>query len=196
MSSNSGIGIGLRAFWMFLLLTAVCPTAVRAAPAELYNKTIIVTFSETRVVKFTTGTDTTIRFENDIGIYISSAGRIFSRQGLTHMGTAGRRARAASLTDRDPTGGVKGGGAGRVGTGFRFVGRSLVSRTQYDSGAVQITISFDQGYQSCSVSILRGKEEGAPGVVMSGGGRRLRMITGGGFGGMSCSIRNGNLLGG
>src|SRR5262249_12281544 len=126
-----------------LCLLAVCAaTPAWAAPAALLNKSITVSYSTTIPGKTADGRQVTGTRASTRTIYISSAGRIFGR-------VARRDGNASETKDRAPGENT-----------YRFVGDKLVGVMQFQSGASQMTISFDPSGQSCSASIVAGRDSG------------------------------------
>lgn len=128
---------------LFPLVLALVPATAFAVPANLMNKTITVSMTTTApwVANGRTGTGSRRTF---MTIYISSAGRIFSRKV--------RYDRNASQTMEGEPG---------VNT-WRFVGDKLVGTSLYVSGAGQTTIDFDSSGQTCTASVKFGRDAGRP----------------------------------
>ena len=122
------------------------PAAAFAAPAELVNKTITVSYTTTIPGKSPDG-QTITGVRNAVRtVYVSSAGRVFAR--------VFRRDRDASAT--------KEAGPGDSGNTFRFEGNKLVGVMQFVSGAVQMVITWDAGGQNCNATIQAGRDNGRP----------------------------------
>jgi hypothetical protein len=161
------------------LLVACAAAPAWAAPAALLNKSITVSYSTTIPGKTADGRQVTGTRATTRTIYISSAGRIFGR--------AARRDGNASETRE--------AGPGEAGNNLRFAGDKLIGVMQFQSGAAQMTISFDPSGQSCSASIVAGRD--------SGRAIRWRMVDGSvreatgapTFSNISCSIASGNAFG-
>jgi hypothetical protein len=151
-----------------------------AASAALLNKSISVSYATTIPGKKADGTPVSGSRIATRTFYISSAGRIFAR-------VARRDGNAAETKDAGP---------GESGNTARFVGDKLVGVTQFPSGAAQMTISFDPGGQSCSASIVAGRESGRA-IRWKGVDGTMREATGPvTFSNISCSISSGNAFGG
>ena len=171
----------MKAVRTSLCLLAVCSAAPAwAAPAALLNKSITVSYATTIPGKKADGTPVTGTRNATRTIYVSSAGRIFGR--------VARRDGSAAET--------KEAGPGETGNTFRFVGDKIVGVMQFQSGASQMTISFDPSGQSCSAGIVAGRD--------SGHAIRWKMVDGSvreatgpvAFSNISCSISSGNAFGG
>lgn len=118
------------------------------APAQLHNKTVRMSASATVNAVAPDGTRTNVPRTVTRTIYISSKGRIFSREDR-------RAGRNADTVDRAPG---ESGGSG----GFRFNGNRLIGVVLAESGARQVTITFDPSFGSCTASIAFGREGGKP----------------------------------
>jgi hypothetical protein len=127
---------------LFIGWSLLGPVAAVAAPAELLNKTITVSYTTTIPGKSPDG-QTITGVRNAVRtIYISSAGRIFAR--------VFRRDRDASATRE--------AGPGDSGNTLRFEGNKLVGVMQFVSGAVQMVITWDSTGGSCSATMLAGRD--------------------------------------
>jgi len=121
-----------------------CPAPAFAAPAELLNKTITVSYTTTIPGKSPDGR-TISGVRNSVRtVYISGAGRIFAR--------VFRRDRDASAT--------KAAGPGESSNTFRFEGNRLVGVMQFVSGASQMVITWDSSGASCNAAIMAGRDSG------------------------------------
>src|SRR5262249_40693761 len=173
------LGDSMKAICTSLCLLAACAAAPAwAAPAGLLNKSITVSYAVTIPGKTADGRQVTgTRVATRTG-YISSTGRVFAR-------VARRDGNAAETKDRGPG-----------DNNFRFVGDKRVGVMQFQSGASQMTISFDPSGQSCSASIVAGRDSGqAIRWKMVDGS--VREATGAAtFSNVSCSIASGNAFGG
>ena len=123
-----------------------------------------------------------------LSVYISNAGRLFSRREATGYGARGAR---HGTSDQIGTEGRTVGGLTRR---VSFEGRSLVFDFAFQSGARRIVITFDETYGSCVARVIHGKESGRATTA-------YRTLTG--FDivvhsmeitGMSCRILNGNVF--
>jgi hypothetical protein len=122
-----------------------CTADAGSAPAQLYNKTISLSF-----VMSSNGVDEQGRpaggRTTHQTIYVSRQGRIFFR-------AENRGGRSAETVDRAPE---------TSPAQFHFDGNRLVrtARGPLTSGALNETVSFDPGFQSCTASIETGHESG------------------------------------
>jgi hypothetical protein len=162
------------------LLAACAATPAWAAPAALLNKSITVSYATTIPGKKADGTPVSGSRIATRTVFISSAGRIFAR-------VARRDGNAAETKEAGP---------GESGNNLRFVGDKLVGVMQFASGASQMTISFDPSGQSCSASIVAGRDSGRT-IRWKGVDGTMREATGPvTFSNISCSISPGNAFGG
>ena len=124
-----------------------------------------------------------------IKIYVSTKGRIFDNY--------------SSQTSSGPASGSQGGGTASTGPGavfaardWRFSGNSLVGQHLFDRGARRLTITFDPGFTSCTLSVVNGKAKGSDTIMIisSTTGKRLEVVSST-IGSTSCSIRDGNVFG-
>jgi hypothetical protein len=136
-------------------LAALVATSEAAAspPKELYGKSITVFWFESRSQKVGGGLQ-----NPQINIYVSTAGRIFSRLRVEialRGGFGGARvSRPSATAEQGP-----GTGGAKVGS-TEFTAHSLVITTQFESGARRIAVDFDGGFTSCQAKVLYGKESG------------------------------------
>jgi hypothetical protein len=158
-----------------------------AAPAQLYGKSVIVSWQEDRMQ--TTDRDaqpTSVTGSGQLSVYISEAGRPFSRVSMSVTNRRGTRS-----GNRDA---VQGEGSSRS---VSFHGNTMsASMPRGNAGAMQISVTFDSGFQGCSARVVTGKAGGAPST------RVTSMITGHQIdfysvktSGESCRLQNGNVFG-
>jgi hypothetical protein len=149
-------------------------TPASAAPTGLLNKTVHVTFS-----MFTpSSSDTALQGRSrppriiSLTMYVSSAGRVFTKTAQ----------RAGGYSN----------GSERVGGNFQFAGTKMVGVYRFQNAATQMTVSFDSSFQSCSVHVIVGGENGKPieWIGMDGVKRTASGPTT--VSGQSCSVENGN----
>ena len=171
-----------------LFALAMTTTAVSAAPAQLYGKSVTVSWSENRMqTTAMSATPTSISAYAQLQIYISDKGRAFSR---VSMAVTNQRNRTRTGS-RDS---VQGEGSARS---VNFNGNSMtVVAPRGNAGAMMVAVTFSSGFQGCSAHVVTGKSGGAQST------RVRSMITGGEVdiysvqtSGESCSIQNGNVFG-
>ncbi|WP_291856016.1 hypothetical protein [Bradyrhizobium sp.] len=166
-----------------LLSGLLLPQAAYAAPPkELYGKSVSVTWTETReqrpageqAWRQVVGTVT-------LNMYVSEAGRVFNNVSYaTRRGSAERQGEIAGSGKRS----------------INFNGRSLLVLMPYGSaGATRIVADIDAGFASCSAQVTRAREsEGAIIRFKSGITNNIVEIKSNQVGGISCSIRAGNVF--
>jgi hypothetical protein len=170
----------------FLVLTATASGA-SAAPAQLYGKSVIVSWTENRMQTTDVSPVPQSRSASgQLSVYVSDKGRAFSRVSMSVHSPRGTRS-----GNRDS---VQGEASARsVG----FSGNSMtVMAPRGDAGALRIAVTFDAGFSGCSARVISGKTGGA------GFTHVHSMVTGRTYdfysvqtSGESCSIQSGNVFG-
>jgi hypothetical protein len=164
------------------LSIGLTPAAGAAAPKELYGKTVGVTWTETREQR-PEGEQAwrQVSGSTTFNIYVSEAGRVFNN--IAYSTRAGSAERKGEI-------------AGSGGRSVTFNGRSLLILFASGSGrATRITADFDGAFSSCTAQVIRATE--APGTIVrqfSGIIKRYNEIRSTQIGGVSCSIRSGNVF--
>lgn len=153
--------------------------AAAAAPRELYNKTVSITWAEHAMQKTPDGRTVTPTIMTDRTVYVSGAGRVFVRgnRRIDNRGFSGGR-----QTEAGP-------GQGGAGT-LSFQGSQLVGTAVFSGFARRLTVSFDQSFSSCTASVVYGKS-GGPTTWTGFNGQTYEIISIN-VSGASCSIREGN----
>jgi hypothetical protein len=117
-----------------------------AAPAQLYGRSVIVTWNEDREQRFVGEEELrNIVGYGEFSIYLSSTGRPFSRMSFSVKGRSG---------SRDAVGGESRRSVSLQGHDMRVV-------MPMAGGARQVSVTFDSGFQSCSArvtSVINGRE--------------------------------------
>lgn len=158
-----------------------------AAPSQLYGKSVIVSWQEDRMQ--TTDRDAqprSVTGSGQLSVYISEAGRPFSRVSMSVTNRRGTRS-----GNRDA---VQGEGSSRS---ISFHGNTMsASMPRGNAGAMQISVTFDSGFQGCSARVVTGKTGGAQST------RVTSMINGNQYefysvktSGESCRVQGGNVFG-
>jgi hypothetical protein len=172
-----------------IIAVAITTSGAQAAPAQLYGKSVVVSWTENRMQ--TTDRDagpTAVTGTGQLSVYVSEKGRPFSR---VSMAIAGRGSRGARSGQRDT---VQGDGSART---ISFGGKSMnATMPRGNAGALLISVTFDSSFQGCSAHVVSGKTGGAQST------RVTSIITGRQYefysvktSGESCSIQNGNVFG-
>jgi hypothetical protein len=169
------------------------PPASSGAPAkELYGKSIVVSWFESRILDEGRGG----LQSRTITIYVSTLGRTFTKL-LVVLG--------------NPRGGLESGGhhrnastehgpgerqaRGAVVSSTKFAGHSLIMTSQFESGARRIVVDFDGGLTSCQAKVDYSKERGRSTLrqvsLFSGQTVEVRAIE---VSGVRCTLREGNVF--
>lgn len=148
-----------------------------AAPAGLLNKTVRVSYGFYIPGKSAVGTTNGGGRSVTTIIYVSSAGRVFSKQVARARGGAGEDRMAAP----DRTAGH-----------FDFTGDTMVSTRQFGNAAGRMTVKFDSSFQSCTADIIVGGENGAPMTWVGLNGERYTQVGKPTVSSVTCSVENGN----
>lgn len=168
----------------FVVLSALLLTGTAASaagiPPQLQNKTITTSFAVTIPAKRPDGSSLQARRNVSRIIYISGAGRIFSRVGRQAGGVSDSK-------DNAPD---------RTASAFRFDGSNLVATVLLGTGASQMIVSFDSGFQSCTSRVVTGAESGKA-LVWKGMDGTTYTATGPATASSpSCSMQSGNAFAG
>jgi hypothetical protein len=174
----------------YMIFGSLC---ANAAPRSLYGNTVVVTWQEEHQQKRPEDDQIkSIGGWGEFDVYVSDAGRPFSRLRFSMMGRReNRRGGGLRTGTKDAVGGE--GGAVR---NVAFSGNTMTaSMARGAGGALLVSVTFDNGFQSCSARTVSGK---APGAVAA----RIKSIINGGIydlysvktSGESCRIQNGNMF--
>jgi hypothetical protein len=173
---------GWRRVMAVLASTMMSSQAASAAPAQLLDKTIQVSWSTEVTQRGADGQVVRPRIDASKTLYVSSAGRLFARASRENQ-----KRRLKKGGDYAPDATKSSAGEAR---GLRFSGNTLVGTVAFAQGAVQFTASFDASFSSCTLSVVHGRD---------GGGMRRRGLDGNMYeiistavSGQSCSVRAGN----
>lgn len=169
--------------FLFALISLAGMEAATAAPPQLYNKTIAVSWISQGIYRDPSGQEKASSSNHSYTVYVSSAGRLFERTSRS----AGKK--MASHEN------APGHFEGREARGLAFAGNNLVISRSYSgaggSGAMRAVVSFDASFSSCSVSVTVGKENGQPVKRRSLDGV-VRETVSASTTGTRCSISEGN----
>jgi hypothetical protein len=164
-------------------------------PAALYGKSVIVGWFENRTQTFEGESQQQYRhITRQLSIYISSAGRGFTKMHVSSMGGGrGRRGPRSAEAAHGPGDNVSSSGGARA---VHFEGGALIVDAQLNSGARRVIVTFDTGYTGCSARVIYGKEGGAAIRATSMiSGRRLQVHSLE-ISTPTCSVRAGNVFAG
>lgn len=149
------------------------------APPQLHNKSVTVAWGESNTWKrLSDGTLGSSTPSHERVFYISSAGRPFVRE----KGKSGNYGQKVDVGPEMTSG------------RFTFSGNSMTNYMGREGLRWQITVRFDPSFNSCTTSVIVGKE-GAVAKVTGMDGAPYE-ITGTSVGAATCSIREGNALAG
>jgi len=134
----------------FLISLSAASTAFAATPAQVMNKSVEMSWRETRTDKILwSGKISQFAFQTKLTLYISSKGLVFSD--MNRDGNLSRQ-----VGDEQP----KGNNSTRTWKimNWHFEGRTLVGLQGFGpQGARRIAIEFDEGYRSCRATIQSGR---------------------------------------
>jgi hypothetical protein len=158
-----------------------------AAPRALYGKSVVVTWQEERQQKMPDEEE--MRFVSaaaEFDVYVSEAGRPFSRLRFSRVNRRGKL--------RTGSGDAVGGEASARNVSFS--GNNMAAGMPRGAGgALQISVTFDSGFQSCSAQTVSGKASGVVAAharsMISGKLVDLYSVK---TSGESCRIQDGNLF--
>jgi hypothetical protein len=163
----------------FVLLGALPARA--EPPAGLKGKSVVLRWTEHRVQRAEGHAEFRPRtIDMGMSVYVSSQGRVFNRM----------QSNSGSSDQVDGQGGDR---AARIPS---FSGRGMTIHQPLPALARRIAVEFDAGFNSCSASVILGKESGAASGTMRafGTGRRME-IQSAKASGATCSVRAGNVFG-
>jgi hypothetical protein len=163
--------------------------ATDSAPSTLFGKTVVLSWTENRTQRSDAGDVKKSTTVSDFRVYISSAGRLFSR--FTRENARSGRSNSSAAA---PDGDVEFGGVGQGSRTSYFEGRQFISEHQMRSGARRIQANFDSSYRSCTLRVIYGKEGGAPLYHRSMDGRMYYIVSTN-ISSPKCAIEAGNHVG-
>ena len=165
-----------------ILLLAAASAARAEPPAQLFGKSVVITWTDTRSQRDGDNPEYhTVNGSHTLSVYVSTAGRTFIRQVNRTRAGSGRR-------DQAP-----GQSGARTAV---FEGQTMTVFGQNRGGAQRTVVHFGNGFTGCSATTGLGFESGRTSVSMSPiTGRRVEMrsltVTS-----VGCSVRSGNVFGG
>jgi hypothetical protein len=150
---------------------------------QLYGKSILTSWTLDVRTKGASGQAHRPQIHFEAVVYISTAGRLFTRGHTSRGGLSSQR-------EFDP-------GVSRTRNGVMqasFSGKRLLIQRSYISGASQNAIEFDPDYRNCNASVTLGKQSGSPIVWRSSLNGSVYEIISSDVLSTSCAIRDGNAL--
>jgi hypothetical protein len=181
-----------KRFWQLsflLLLVLLASVKAFAAPAALYGKSVVISWSEVSQQR-RVGEENfrSVARNVNMSIYISNLGRVFSRQtNTTRAGTGATEQVAGQPSGSRPA---------RIPS---FSGQSMTvyGPAQGQGGVRRIVVEFGQGFNGCSAHVAFAKEEGRATFrgtsPITGAQLEIASVT---PAEASCSVRSGNVFGG
>jgi hypothetical protein len=163
-----------------------------AAPAGMRGKSVIVTWTENRMQR-AVGEQVTrhVGVNLDWRVYVSSAGRPFSRLSATAMRPRGAT-RTGSAEHVGSVGQSTSGGARAV----QFQGRSLINTATMQGMARRIQVDFDDRFASCTARVVVARQVGAQkAIAKSVISKREFEVISATAGAATCAVRSGNVFG-
>jgi hypothetical protein len=173
------------------MLAVLVPVRAPAqnAPPQLHGKSIVLGWTETRMQRRagSGGEYQSRAIAQSLSVYVSSQGRLFSRRtAATAKGGGGKR-EGVGETGQSATGGLR---------NSRFQGGNLVVSTELAAGARLVTVSFGDGFSSCTASVTIAREAGRQTMQVKsfadGGMIEVQSVS---ASAPSCAIRAGNVFG-
>ncbi len=171
---------------MAVVLANNSPTMAASAPAGLRGKSVIATWTETRMQRLGgTGDFKERAVSQNLSAYVSSEGRVFAKRTVV----GGRKGKSGSVSS------VGENAAG--GQSAQFSGQSLIITNKFASGGARMArISFDSGFSSCTATVILGRENGTG--IARGRSRisgEVLEIKSASVSNTNCSVRSGNVFG-
>ncbi len=183
IASMSLLSMSLLSMSLLTLLSA----PALAAPAQLYGKSVVITWTEERQQKIV-GEEAmrNVGRSGEFSVYISDQGRTFSRMRYSFATNRG----ASRSGNRDKVGGE--GGSGR---NVSFSGNTMNISMRLGAGGAR-SIVVNLAGDSCSAQVIAGKEQGARQIrtrsIVTGNELEIVSIK---TGAASCRIQSGNVFG-
>jgi hypothetical protein len=193
MLTRSLIAMGAawkRAILAGPLLGLLVPGAAigSAAPPLLYGKTVTVSWTED-IVRRAAGEQTFSRRQHPrfAIIYISASGRPFIRIRTVTRGQGGAIDEQVGASGKTSIGGSQ---------TADFKGKSLTVISVFQGGAQRVQIDFDGNYESCTASVIAGKEAGLKTYSRLNGAKALVEVQSESTSSATCTIESGNAFAG
>lgn len=132
--------------WTALVGALLLPTIAKAAdfPSQLWGRSVVVYWSGG-------GQDqpSAVSSNDQLSIYVSSAGRTFSR--ITAGGARATRSEQGPI-----------GGTASTAVSVFFENGALLADVKMISSALRVVVAFDAVYGKCNATVIFGKEGSAP----------------------------------
>lgn len=169
-------------------VAVAAPAVAAGPPQQLIGKSIVLSWSNTRQQRDQkpdgSWTDfRTVQGSHKLIIYVSSAGRVFSRRINSTRSGSGNMDQVGSEAS----------GTYPVSTPS-FSGQTMTVVSVAQGGAGRTEINFDSGFTSCTAKVTFGFEAGKTSVMLSPISKRKVETRSVENGAVSCSVQSGNAL--
>lgn len=161
------------------------PTAAAAAiPERLRGHSLTVTWTDHRTIRDPSGREKDVTQSSALTLYVSAAGRIFSR---FDRASGPRETKSMLQVSGAPSDFLH----------WNWEGGSLTADQHFNRGARRVIISFGGDWSSCTLRVLHGKEVGTSSIFYSGmNDGVVHEIISIAVTATSCTIQQGNIFGG
>ena len=162
----------------------ISTAAAAAIPEGIRGRSLAVAWTDQRTIRDPAGQEKQRTQNSALTLYVSAAGRVFSRFDRT----TGRRDSTSQSQVSDVPDNL---------LSWKWEGGALVADQHFDRGARRVIVSIDAGGSTCSVRVLHGKEAGSSAIVYTGYNDRVKYeIVSIAVTETSCTIKPGNVFGG
>jgi hypothetical protein len=168
--------------------------AAGSPPQQLYGKSVTMHWASEYQFQYTDGRSAHVVIQNDAGIYISSAGRIFKQWGRAILSPRYNQVIFQAGGSKSADGSAIKTNNFNFRTVIRFEGHTMTSDVAHNSGASRLTATFNDNFTSCTMSVVHGKESGAPGIVSRSMNNRLVLTSSAATSGGTCRVSNSNVF--
>lgn len=175
------------------LLNVLVPSIAECAhfPPELLGKSVTVVWTASHELRNDLGQTYSTGSNNDLRIYISTAGRAFTK--FRTEGIA-RNNRGMVWENRQAPDGSASSDLQKLSV--HFEGGALVADSLMMTGARRFSITFDPSYSNCKLRVMWGKERGVPirqrSIFYSN--RTVELLSAKPAGPANCSVTLGNVF--
>lgn len=169
-----------------LMISLTTQAHAAGLPEGLRGKSIVLAWTESRQQRVVGQPNFyTINGGVNLSLYVSTAGRIFSRRTVSTRAGSGSIERAPSE-----------GGGGLPARGALFRDQTLTLITEAKGGAYRTTIEFDASFASCRAGVTLAFQSGKTSIALSPIIHKYVEVKSMTPSGISCSVRAGNVLAG
>jgi len=162
------------------LLAFFSPASAANVPQQLRGKSITLSWTDNRVEKILDRGDTVSGTQtNNVKLYVGDRGTVFSQF---------ERSVGRGVTEKKDV-------SGSAQTlHWHAEGNTLVGDRLFKSGAVRVSISFDGSFSTCSISVVHGKQGGAPIRYTNLAGTHHNELVSINVVSTSCTVSSGNVF--